>query len=128
MVTVAICGIAAMAGCDHGPQVVPVNGTVTYNGEPLKDGGITFAPPDARAAFGRVVDGKIVEVTTFEAGDGAITGPVKVGIQATTNLGKMTGPHDPLIPRRYFDPATSGLSVEIKADEPNEFNFELQSD
>ena len=115
-----------LTGCrDEGPQVVPVSGTVTFEGQPLAEAGITFAPANGRAAFGMVKDGRIESVTTFQPDDGVIVGTVQVGIQSTTNLGKMTGPHRPLIPERYFDPATSGIEVAVTAEGPNEFLFEL---
>ncbi len=121
-----LCLILGFAGCGRqGPVVAPVSGTVTYNGAPLKEGGITFAPSQGRSAFGRIVDGQIIEVTTNTTGDGVIVGTAAVGIQATTNLGKMQGPHRPIIPQRYFDPATANLSANIVAGEPNELRFDL---
>ncbi len=121
-----LCFLIGITGCGGGgPVVAPVSGTVTYKGTPLKDGGITFVPAEGRSAFGRIVDGQIVEVTTLKTGDGVIVGKATVGIQATTNLGKMQGPHTPLIPPRYFDPATANLTAEIKAGGPNELKFEL---
>jgi hypothetical protein len=114
------------SGCDRGPHVVPVRGTVTYLGTPLAVGGITFEPEIGRSAFGRIENGKILDVTTFEPGDGVIVGRARVGIQSTTNLGLVIEPHDPLIPPRYFDPTTSGLTVEITANGDNEFTIPLE--
>lgn len=123
---VGLCFLVGFTGCGSGgPVVVPVHGTVTHQGIPLKKGGITFMPAEGRSAFGRIVDGQIVEVTTLKKGDGVIVGMARVAIQATTNLGEIQGPHTPLIPQRYFDPVTANLTVEIKADGPNELQFEL---
>jgi len=124
---VGLCFLVGITGCgSEGPVVVPVRGTVTHRGIPLKNGGITFMPVQGRSAFGRIIDGQIVEVRTLKKGDGVIVGMASVGIQATTNLGKIQGPHTPLIPQRYFDPATANLNVEIKADGPNELKIELE--
>ena len=121
-----LCFLIGITGCGGGgPVVAPVSGTVTHKGTPLKEGGITFVPAEGRSAFGRIVDGQIVEVTTLKTGDGVIVGKATVGIQATTNLGKMQGPHTPLIPPRYFDPATANLTAEIKDGSANELKFEL---
>ncbi len=121
-----LCFLLGFSGCGSaGPEVAPVRGMVTYQGAPLKEGGITFVPMEGRSAFGRIVDGQIVEVTTNTTGDGVIVGKAAVGIQATTNLGKMQGPHRPIIPQRYFDPATANLSAEIKAGDSNDLKFDL---
>ena len=123
---VGLCCLIGITGCSNGgPVVVPVHGTVTHQGIPLKKGGITFMPAEGRSAFGRIVDGQIIEVTTVKKGDGVIVGTARVGIQATTNLGEIQGPHTPLIPQRYFDPVTANLIVEIKTDGPNELKFDL---
>lgn len=114
-----------LIGCSRGPDYAPVSGTVKFRGVPLKAGGITFEPSEGRSAFGSIVDGKIVEVSTHRAGDGVRVGPVRIGIQSTTNLGSPVGPHTPLIPPHYFDPNTSQLTAEIRGDGPNELQLDL---
>lgn len=50
-----------VAGCrrDRGPERVVVSGNVTYNGKPIADGAILFAPTTALpTAAGVIVDGK----------------------------------------------------------------------
>jgi hypothetical protein len=36
--------LALLAGCSGGPKLVPVSGTVTLNGKPMKDAEILFLP------------------------------------------------------------------------------------
>ena len=55
--------VALAAGCGSDANVAPVTGTVTYKGEPLKQGTITFVPENGRPGNGKIVDGQIVEVT-----------------------------------------------------------------
>ena len=104
-----------------------MTGTVTYRGQSLEEGRIVFQPQEGRPCGGAIKAGRIVEVTTFEPGDGAPPGPVKVGIQATK-----PDPRDPtgmstisLIPKKYADPATSGLTATLDAGKTNELNFQL---
>lgn len=138
------CGTAFL-GCDGRPSRVPVTGNVTYEGQPVKEGTIIFEVAGNRPAEGKIVDGKIVDVFTFEPGDGgAIPGKAKVAVYATGAAPAATPaatPADPgaagpvkmdymsggasLIPARYNDPATSGLEYEISPNGPNDFEVKL---
>jgi len=40
-----------LAGCGSGSKRVGVQGTVTYKGEPVKEGSITFEPFDPAQAY-----------------------------------------------------------------------------
>ena len=50
---------ACLAGCG-GPGVCEVSGTVTYDGQPVKQGGITFTPSDGNSptAGATIKDGR----------------------------------------------------------------------
>ncbi len=59
----AVCGFAWMlcvAGCGHGDGLVQIGGGVTYDGQPVKNGTISFLPPDGNGptAAAIVADGK----------------------------------------------------------------------
>jgi hypothetical protein len=41
---VVLAAILGLAGCGGGPKLVPVSGTVTLNGKPMKDAEILFLP------------------------------------------------------------------------------------
>lgn len=98
-----------------------VTGTVTFNNVPVKAGTITFEPEGGKSAVGKIVDGKIQDVTTNSAGDGAPVGDLKVGI-ATPDGAKP----DSEIPKMYSIPSTSGLTATVKKGGPNELKFELK--
>jgi hypothetical protein len=118
--------VALLAGCGDGlPQRAPVAGRVTYQGRSLEIGQIVFVPERGRSAFGKIRNSKIVDVTTFEKGDGVIVGNSKIGIKCVTNMDSIVGPHEPMIPTKYFDPDSAGLSTTIRPGELNKLNFEL---
>lgn len=55
--------LAVLAGCGgpDGPEMVDISGTVTYKGEPIKDGAIRFLPQEgteARVTPVMIVDGQ----------------------------------------------------------------------
>src|SRR5688572_28866956 len=55
-----VAAFAALGACNSGPKYYPVSGTVTFNGEPVADGNITFAPEDTGIApvQGAIKDGR----------------------------------------------------------------------
>jgi len=97
---------ALTLGCGSGTGV-PVSGTVTYNGKPLAEGDIIFAPaggPGVEAA-GKIAGGSY-SLT-------ALPGPVLVKIYAT----REEGPKDPamgMAPRKQYLPAKYNVSSELK--------------
>ena len=136
--------LGGTVGCGAGPERSPtaiVSGDVTLDGEAIEQGTIIFEAPDLRPASGKIVDGKIVDVMTYEPGDGVPVGTHKIAIQVTS-LGDSVKTSDPsstapvdlnymgggesLIPEKYSDPSTSGLTAEIVAGE-NKLSFDLQS-
>jgi hypothetical protein len=68
-----------------------VSGKVTYKGEPVPKGGVTFEPvtPAGRHASGTIENGYYT-LTTSTEGDGALPGDYRVIIVATTvDMGDM---------------------------------------
>jgi hypothetical protein len=110
------------------------SGTVTYNGDPLEGATVIFAPETGLPATGITdANGRFTWNTRGEPG--AVVGPGKVAITAVEQLIVVEG-REPtaqelanmsrsLIPEKYGHPMTSELSAEVKADETNEFTFEL---
>ncbi|MFH1266293.1 MAG: hypothetical protein ABIK89_11245 [Planctomycetota bacterium] len=120
-------GIMLVLGCQQGdlPTLAPVEGNVTYQGQPLAQGEIIFYPSTGRPAYGKIKDGKIVEVTTLEANDGVTIGTNQVSIQSIEGGGDMYAEVKSLIPERYGNAKQSGLTAEIKQGQTNELKFEL---
>lgn len=132
--------ISLLAGCGGVEGMSRVNGTVTYNGQPLSQGEINFIPASpgiARGAYADLDDQGRYSLSTFEPGDGAYQGQYKVTItsrgpdkpippekQGQMMEEDMQGTGDPLIPERYFTPMTSGLEANVESGS-NVIDFDL---
>jgi hypothetical protein len=135
MAALRIAGIAlalAAAGCNRGPQLAHVTGTVTVDGKPIAGGTITFVPAKGKAAIGSIGPDGRYTLTTFTADDGAIVGDHKVTIHATkVGTGSMgyasledevkgakgkilvPGRVDWVVPERYSSLATTDLTAAV---------------
>ena len=150
LLLLSLVWLVTFAGCGRSDRhpLGSVAGTVRYQGQPLASGTIIFEVAGARPANGTIVDGKIVEVTTYAPQDGAPVGDARIAVFATApdsaaasatpaspaaNPGApiaigpnyMGGAAKSLIPNKYNDPATSGLTWNIKEGE-NVLDLELK--
>lgn len=140
MVVLAAAAALSSGGCTDGkPTRHPVKGCVTYRGNPVKGGWVSFTRLDEaekgtpmRPATGELDDAGRYVMKTFGANDGVMPGRYAVAIVAI-DYEKAKATRDPrqpqpfLIPAKYTRPETSGLTVTIPQEysEPLEFNFEL---
>ncbi|UUO06770.1 hypothetical protein M4951_00315 [Blastopirellula sp. J2-11] len=126
----------AMVGCSQGPTLGKVTGQVNYEGKPLPHGTILFEISGGGFAYGEIKDGQIINVATSDRGVGVPLGEASVVIQSIETVeskknrrseaggaGGMDYGRD-LIPVRYSNPATSGLSATIERGE-NVLTFDL---
>lgn len=119
--------IVVTAGCGpKRPALAPVGGTVTFEGKSLRSGKIQFTPSEGRSAVGKIRDGRIESVGTFDRDDGALVGKHRVAIFAFVRepVGMEIVPW--AIPKHYGDPATSDLTAEIQSGKTNELTFDLK--
>ena len=133
-VVAVICIGGAGAGCGNRDGRLTVTGTVTFDGQALPEGSISFRPREGTSspsAGASISDGR------FEVGSdkGVLPGEFDVAITATRKTGKkkmdpgtqtMFDEIEQYLPARYN--AESVLQVEIKAGGKNELPFELYSD
>lgn len=120
-----VCGLPLFAaGCGQsGPEVVPVEGTITFGGGPWpKPGVVNFVVETPspglpnRPAMGLFdTDGKLT-VTTYKKGDGLIPGTYKIGVECWEIRPEMMSPTPPksYVPTRYGSPQTSGFTVAVE--------------
>jgi hypothetical protein len=135
-----ICGSLAVAGCGGSTDELPrrpVTGTVTFDGKPLERGTIAFQPESGLPTAAAVpVNGGSYSVARQQ---GLVPGTYKVSVSSSAPTtaavdpatgtppppGKPTPPPRELLPTRYN--ASTELSVEVKAEGSNSFDFTLTS-
>ena len=121
-----LLAFAVLIGCGDGrPTRVPVSGTVTIDGEPLKQGYLRFVPPNDRPSSGEIDEQGRFTLTCFDEEDGAVLGTHKVAVIANETLDEVTMKWH--APQHYADYTTSGLEVEITGP-TDDLLIELKSD
>ena len=134
-----LLGMAVSLGVGCGSktefETAKAAGRVTLDGKPVTEGSVVLTPARGWPARGELDGEGRFTLSTYEQGDGAILGPHEIAVLA------MSGP-DPsehferpppaptkwLVPERYGNRATSGLTYEVKPGESNEIKLELFSD
>lgn len=131
LMSLAVAGCTGQVESDPLPRV-SVSGKVTIDGQPMPAGSIQFDPTASTAsvtAIGEIVDGKY----TIDRAQGPVPGHYRVQISAQTHA-KIAPTEEPggmpqrvkeTIPARYN--AKSELEKDVKAEGPNEFDFDLKS-
>jgi len=124
---------AVAIGCTKkgGLATAPVSGKVTYRGKAVPTGTVMFVPSEGPAATGEIGTDGTYKLTTCHPDDGAVIGKHKVTITALQGMGdalpeQRSPTPPPLIPAKYLNDETSGLTAEVKAGTKNEVNFELK--
>jgi hypothetical protein len=146
------CGLLAVFGCgDDGlGRRYRVSGTVTYKGQPVPKGSISFYPSgggtETRGAAGVITDGKYTMSTQGE-NDGVFPGDYLVAITARDvdmstaqehvakhggsarqdDVSKAYATAKSLIPKKYEVPEQSKLTAKVEA-KSNTFDFPLTDD
>jgi len=134
------------------PKTYPVSGTVTQGGQPVADANVTFQLKDgSQGAVGVTDSSGNFHLTTFTAGDGAVAGEHLVTVtkydrpkivpQGDGSIAD-TGDEEPapdesdasaggdvdpksLLPGKYANPQTSGLTATVGESGENKFDFQL---
>jgi len=156
LVAVLVLGTSVLAGCGGGadrPAMVPVSGTVNYNGSPVEGATVTFASETSpRSSTGETDSSGKFRLTTFDTNDGAPAGEYIVTItkfeaEATMDTSAGGSPEKmkemmdkqrsmmsgaaavPVpkakLPTKYADGKTSGEKRKVVAGDANDFNFTL---
>ena len=119
-----------VAGCGPSrPTTIPVSGTVTLDGKPVAGAQVMLLPEEeGRPAQGTTDEAGEFTLGTFETADGALPGSHAVTVVARRISGVnadadgLEGDIAPggvkvqwLVPQRYSDPKTSGLTVTVES-------------
>ena len=119
--------LIVLAGCGDGRGVrVPVSGTVTIDGAPLAFGSILFEPlaggENNRSGGGALESDGTFRVSAYTAFDGLPPGQYRVAITGTEPLSDTARRWH--APKKYSDPASSGLTADIE-ESTDQLNYEL---
>lgn len=143
MKAVILCiGLAATSltvlGCGsvkHPFETVPASGVVKYKGQPVAGATVSFIPKEANKPPAQAqtdAQGRF-RLWTYEPGDGAVIGEyvvtilkVKIDESVKADDEGPTIPPEYLVPEKYIDRTTSGLTATVTAAGPNKFEFELE--
>ena len=124
----ALVALASVVGCGRdGPDLAPLSGRVSLDGQPLEYGLVQFVPESGTgpAAVGSIAGGRFVAETAGRSG--AIPGRYRVRIEARAPATDETDTlPKSLIPSRYETPTTSGLLYDVVAGQENDFDITLQ--
>jgi hypothetical protein len=125
-----VIAVAFLAGCSQGPEMGQVSGKVTFQGQPVTEGSITFL----NLAEGGSAGGDLKPDGTYTVLGGASPGEYTVVVNppveiVDTDPGKSPpAPMEknmPNIPLKYRMLGTSTLKTTIKAG-PNTCDFDMQ--
>lgn len=142
LLSAAGCGSSGDEWTAKRPAVVPAQGVVTYQGKPVEGATVVLSPvaaggPAYDAAAMTNSDGQF-ELSAFQPDPGAVPGKYKVAISKVEGPAASTKPlgHDEiapnlgktkyLVPQKYGNPETSGLTIEIPDEGKTDIKFELQ--
>lgn len=143
LLTVALCLAGCGGGGDEVPAgrvaVYPVEGSITWNGEPVADATITLHAEGLPGSFARSDAGGEFSFNTYAEGDGAPAGSytVTVSKMVDVNAGNSgdaidanRGPaqFESQVPEHLSKKETSGLTVTIQAETTNVLTITLADD
>ena len=113
-------------GCSgaQGPQIAPVSGKVTFNGEPLHDALVAFYPADGRPSMGTTDSSGNYTLSYTHDKPGAIVGQHTVRITTGTVSGEEVQKVKETVPVKYN--SESELTADVKAGQNNTFDFSLE--
>jgi len=129
-------GLMFGSGCfgKQGIETAPASGVVTYNGQPLAYGRVSFRPEAGSPATGEIQPDGSFSLSTYGNSDGAIVGTHQVAVVATEVDAGVTNATPAntemkvaksMIPKKYTSFSTSELTVEVVAGGENQFTLEL---
>lgn len=120
-----VCGMLVSAGCNGSTyDVVPVNGQVTLDGQPMPETSVMFIPPTGRPASAITDQEGNYEIAYTRDSRGAPPGNYRVEISTAVLLSNPK-PSDEKFPAKYN--TKTELEIEVK-NEPLLADFHLDSD
>ena len=120
---------------EDAPPLFPATAKVTYNGSPLADAVVVFAPTAGKiGGFGKTDANGQVQLQAYPPHEGVPAGDYLVMITKSESVDVPGGDPDNkqtktnfLIPQKYGNPGKSGLSASVSQGDDQEFVFELKN-
>lgn len=116
--------LGPLAGCQRREELGHVTGKVTFKGQPVTPGNVIFANKEKGVYMTAPLDAQGAFEVIMAQGAGLPLGNYALGVSPPPMdhpLGPIAEPPEADkrkdIPRRYRDPATSGLAHEVKSGE-----------
>lgn len=143
LAVVICCQLSACSNSPQGPKLVAVKGKVLYKGAPLANASVSFQPEKGPAAVGRTNEaGEFTLITTGKPG--AVEGTYKISVKAveggtsvedvsfdSPEYDKIMRGELPkekwLIPEKFGNTFTSGLTETVTAGKANNLTIDLGS-
>jgi hypothetical protein len=122
--------LAVVAGCSRGTVALPkatVSGTVTRQGKPLVGGWIIFLHSSGQGVGGDISTDGTFKLDAFQGKNQVAIecfAPEQPGSSVKAGPRSVT-PRKSLIPIRYAEVATSGLTLEVKPGDNDKAEFTL---
>ena len=117
-----------VVGCEKGPQLGTVTGTVTYEGKPLNQATVYFTHESGRAAYARTDESGHYELQFSDGRSGALLGNNAVSIETfrigADDTGKMVE-FPEILPEKYNKASEMTRSIEAG---DQVIDFELTKD
>ncbi len=122
--------MAALAGCDSGPETGEVFGKVTFKGQPVTEGTLTFLNEKGEGD----AEAEIQSDGSYAVASGVVVGDYVIEIKplmilVDTDPGKSppapTEKAAPNIPQKYRQQGSTPLKETVKSGK-NEINFDMQ--
>jgi hypothetical protein len=137
MYAIALLGVFGVSpGCSRAPDrlpVVPVQGVVSFQDQPLANALVTFHPAegsDPRAASGRATSGAdgTFALSTHEANDGASVGKYRVTVECyqIRGEGSQWEPGPNMLPPLYANPSTTPIEVSVTKEDSSVKRIEVK--
>ena len=133
-----VLAFSLMVGCQQSVEMVPVTGTVIYQGKPLQYGSVMFQPVGVEGAVparSPIAEDGTFALRTHKPGDGVVVGrsQVRITAYAAQKTNAQGNKHQELalgesaVPRRFQNFGTSGIQIDVTADMPLPLTIDLDA-
>ncbi len=123
---VALSAMLSAHGCRKSSGAVPVQGHITFQGQPLENATLTFFPVSGRPVDAAISNGEYA--TQLVPGD--YTSVVSVAVEMEPGYGRMhwnqLPPQKFVLPEEYTTRKKSKLKATVKADHNEAVDFDLK--